>query len=472
MISKMRDSSLTSPQVRQVALNFQPHASQIKADSLAKRFTLNMAGRGWGKTKWKLYRVLKRLAKPNTLGWYVAPQKNQAKDIAWIPLLEILPQEIIARKSDSNLEVELTNGSLILFKGISDPDFRRGARPKIVAGDECQEWDADTWDMVLRPLLVSPGDPSEAILSGTKKIGSWFWKEWHRADKGLIPETAALNFPSMANPLVPASEWENIRRGLEEKGRRHIWLQEYLCDPFDGDETSSEIRYSEFSRVKHLKTPFKIPADWKRFRFIDWGMSHPTICLWAALGPDYILYIYDEIKIQGRSVDAVAEMINKRNVGDAIEFSVLDPSCWRKESDGVSIADRFNRCGIKIIPGKREDKNFSGASLVKSYLAPVSGPPRVQIFSHCFILIDELETLRWDAKTGDDASDALRYGVGVVNSIITGRLPSRSDHVLNGRVDEGDQVVFYEKGNIVRIEPKKRSGLRQGLSYDDLGSPV
>jgi phage terminase large subunit-like protein len=51
----------------------------------------------------------------------------------------------------------------------------------------------------------------------------------------------------------------------------------------------------EFDEQIHVLRKFPpIPVDWRRVRSLDLGFRNPFVCLWGALSPDNILYLYDE----------------------------------------------------------------------------------------------------------------------------------------------------------------------------------
>lgn len=52
--------------------------------------------------------------------------------------------------------------------------------------------------------------------------------------------------------------------------------------------------YKTFSRKQHVVKPFEIPADWRRYRGIDFGFTNPFVCLWFARSPDDVWYLYQE----------------------------------------------------------------------------------------------------------------------------------------------------------------------------------
>ena len=351
------------------------------------------------------------MGKPNSTVWYVTSQLKQAKDILWRRLLQILgPSRALFEPKESELEIYFNNGSLFAIKHAKDIDCRRGPSLSGLGIDEAQDFSGDDFMEVFQPLTKALQAP--AILAGTKKRGSWFLKEWLAVERGQVPQSQAFWFPSTTNPLIPQEEWDMTRLYLTNRNRMDIWENEYVCDPHKDIENDVTLKFMEFSRVKHVCAPFVFPPTFRHFFAEDWGMTdkHPMAALWGAVSQDGTIFIYDEYLVAGVDLKNAATAVLEQGKGRKIEAYVLDEACWKTESDGLSAAIRFSQAGLRpAARGRREDKSMTNASLVKAYLKPVQGPPKLQIFPNCVNLIECLETLRWQDKLGDDMGDALGY---------------------------------------------------------------
>lgn len=327
----------------------------------------------------------------------------------------MLPSSIVESCREDLLEIVLKNGSVIALKGAKDPDVRRGPALDRLALDEIQDFAPEDFETIFRPLLT--GKYGRAILAGTKKYKNWFVYDWLKVEKGLIPQSQAFWFPATSNPTIDPQEWVMIQESLKSKGKEKIWDFEYIGDPHKDEKEEENLKFTEFTRIIHCVSSFIIPDSWKRYRAIDWGQNHPTVCLWAARSPKGVIYIYDELKVRNMSVEQVSRNIHMKTGPAKIEATILDPACWNSESDKSSAALRFNQCGVHVVRGERENKAMSGANLLKDYFKPVDNQPKIFIFSHCNELMDELDTITWEKSIEDDATDALRYLIVFVNRI-------------------------------------------------------
>jgi len=80
------------------------------------------------------------------LCYYIAPTEDQAKEIAWRSLKEMVPPSLTLRTRESDLEIELVNHSLIKLHG---PRFLRGAGLDFVVLYEFAYMPADLWPDVV-----------------------------------------------------------------------------------------------------------------------------------------------------------------------------------------------------------------------------------------------------------------------------------------------------------------------------------
>lgn len=408
---------LSSRKAIPLTLNLDLHQYQAQVDQCQARFIYLLCGRRWGKTILLAWKMARAIAKPRSTVWYVTSQLKQARDIIWRQLLEILePSKRHFKAVETTLEIHFDNGSIIAIKGAKDPDCRRGPSLDFLAIDECQDFIGQDFMTIFRPLLT--GKQGSCILAGTKRIGSWFLNEWLSAEKGEIAHGFPFWFPSTKNPLIPPEEWEMTRKYLQNKGRLDIWENEYVCDPHTRTGNDVELKYPEFDHSLHVIAPFTIPSSYRHFVALDWGMEHPSGAIWAAVSPEGRVFVYDEYREYGKDMGALARDILEKNRGRKIEAYVLDSHCWARESDGKSAALRFMQEGLKpAIKGLREDKVFTGTSLVKSYFRPISGEPMIQIFPNCRHLTEELVVLRWRDRIHDDMTDALRYLLGFLSTL-------------------------------------------------------
>ena len=82
------------------------------------RFRVLVAGRRFGKSYLSCIELLRgAIDKPGETFFYCAPTYRMAKDIAWKTLKSLVPPKWVKSKNESDLKIELVNGSMIELKG-------------------------------------------------------------------------------------------------------------------------------------------------------------------------------------------------------------------------------------------------------------------------------------------------------------------------------------------------------------------
>lgn len=195
---------------------------QHRVITSAARFIALNAGRRFGKTH--LATIALFIAAVNTANavvWYVAPTYRQAKQIAWGKLKAIIPPGYIRAKDETDLRIELRNGSVIALRGSDNPDSLRGVGLDFLVMDECAFQSRDTWTEALRPALSDK--QGRALFISTPCGFNWFY-DLYCAAKGK-PDWETFQFTTLDGGNVPQEEIEAARIDMDER----TFKQEYLA---------------------------------------------------------------------------------------------------------------------------------------------------------------------------------------------------------------------------------------------------
>src|SRR3990167_3643456 len=178
---------------------------QAEVASDKHRFKVICAGRRSGKS------VLARLTllrwALTSIGTYylVSPTYKQAKSIHWVELRKEVPREWIAKSNETELSIQLKNGSVLELKGAENPDALRGVKLRGLVIDEIasiRNWDW-LWQEVLRPTLTDYEAPS--IFISTPKGYNHFF-ELYQQGQGDDAHYRSWKFTSYDNPFVSKDE--------------------------------------------------------------------------------------------------------------------------------------------------------------------------------------------------------------------------------------------------------------------------
>lgn len=151
---------------------------------------------------------------------YVAPQLNQAKDIAWTYLKEYT-SFLSPKVNESELWVELPGGARIRIYGADNPDRLRGIYLDGVVLDEFGDMDPTIWSQVIRPALSDR--KGWACFIGTPKGKNTFYKLWVEAEND--PDWSRLMLKASETGLLDEKELIDARKMMSEDE----FLQEYEC---------------------------------------------------------------------------------------------------------------------------------------------------------------------------------------------------------------------------------------------------
>ena len=210
-----------------IEIPYTPRPQQLDLHRNDKRFKICVSHRRWGKS---VYAVTELLAKALEIKterhdgrfMYLAPYYRQAKQVAWDYLVYYAKDLPGTKINQSELRVDLINGSRIRLGGAGDdPDALRGIFLDGVVLDEYADMSPRVWSEVIRPALVDR--QGWAIFIGTPKGRNHFWRlyedvaddnEWHRT-------------------MYRASETEVLDQNELDAARREMgddeFMQEFEC---------------------------------------------------------------------------------------------------------------------------------------------------------------------------------------------------------------------------------------------------
>lgn len=225
----------------------------------------------------------------------------------------------------------------------------------------------------------------------------------------FIPSLVSDNTFLMAKDRSYLKRLEN----LSEKDRKALLYGQW--DIFDGQY------FDEWNRDIHVVKPFSIPAHWKRYAAMDYGLDMLAV-YFIAVDDVGNACVYSEIYQPNLIISAAAQLI-KSCMTDRPQAFYAPPDLWnRRQDSGQSVAAIFAQQGLMLT--KSVNDRRTGWYAVKEYLHITQDETgaesaRLKIFSNCVNLIRTLPALTHDARNVNDVSttpheythgpDALRY---------------------------------------------------------------
>ena len=272
------------------------------------RWAIAVAHRRAGKTVACVNELIKAAAtcdKANPRFAYIAPQLNQAKDIAWSYLQEYTdcfgPERQVNK---SELWVELpNNGARIRIYGADNPDRLRGIYLDGAVLDEFGDMDPTVWTQVIRPALSDR--KGWAVFIGTPKGKNTFHTLWINAEDD--PDWFSLKLAASQTGLLDDKELSDARKMMSEDE----YAQEYECSfeaAVRGAYYGREMNQAEDdSRVGVVPYDPRLPVHtaW------DLGVSDSTV-IWFIQTTGRETRVIDVLKGEGVGLDWYVKQLQDR----------------------------------------------------------------------------------------------------------------------------------------------------------------
>ncbi len=371
------------------------------------RFRCVIAGRRYGKTHLSIRELCYHAKEPNKECWYVAPSYKMAKQIVWRKLKNKL-QDLnwVKKANETELTLQLRNGSVISLKGADNYDSLRGVGLDFIVLDEFADIDPEAWYETLRPTLSDK--QGRALFIGTPKgIGNWAYEIYQNSIDNA--NWQSYSFTTIDGGRVPQEEIEAAKQDLDERTFR----QEYLAT----FETFAGRIYYGFDRAHNIKSWDK-PIPDVVYIGMDFNIDPMSAVIAVREGDQ--LYVIDEIRLfSSNTQEAVAEI--KSRYGRSKVFVYPDPAGHQRKSSASGATDItiLSNAGFVVKAPRHHTPVRDRINAVNSRLCSSSGIRQLYIDPKCKYTIEGLERQTYkegssqpDKDGGyDHMNDALGYMV-------------------------------------------------------------
>lgn len=366
-------------------------------------------------------------------------------------------------------------GGVICFRNLQDVEQYKSSEFVMIAIDELTEIsDEQQFDfLLLRKHRKMSNVPVIAASNPTGPGRAWVAKRF-----GCInPNTGQKSEEKMINGKVHRSRGYKFIKALpsDNPTLSAEALFELMSKPekerrayFEGDWTVFEGQFFSLDPQVHIFDRNRyIPFEWDRYRAIDKGYSHPTVCLWGAVDYDGCLWVYREYSASGGYQEKHKKEIAALSVYDdqfkeTYRASVGDPSMWsgdRSAAGNKTPAEIFNdkNDGIgtfNLIKARNTDRPGRWMALINALgyeyeIEVVDGvqrkkvirEPRIRIASSCTNLISSIQNAQYNPKKPDDIiKSGGRYDAGMGDDELE-TLGYLWLHVTRARPDPNERVA-------------------------------
>ena len=385
-------------------MKLSPPQKTIATDT--HRFRVAICGRRFGKTHLAIRELAYHARIPNQEIIYVAPSYKMAKNIVWRKLKNRLQDLNWVRKAnETELKLELVNGSTISLKGADNFDSLRGTGNHFIVLDEFSDIDPAAWFEVLRPTLSDTN--GKALFVGTPKgIGNWSYNLYQNSLDD--PEHwSSYQFTTIEGGRVPQAEIDQARRDLDAR----TFKQEYEASFV----TYSGRIYYSFERATNVREPELLDTS---ILHIGADFNVSPICAVVGVIQGDTLYVIDEIRMYSSNTNELADEIKDRYPKSKI-WIYPDPagSARKTSSGGVTDHIILANAGFVVKAPRSHTPVRDRINAVNSRLCDSTGIRHLFISPKCKYTMECLErqvykegTSQPDKDGGwDHMNDALGY---------------------------------------------------------------
>lgn len=384
------------------------------------RYTCYGGARGGGKS-WAIIRkaVLLALYYPQIQILIVRREYDQLENPIIQPMLKLLQPGTYGYNKTDHL-LTFVNGSKVKFSNM--PDYSSTVEGKFQGNN----WDVLFIDEATQ-FLESEFRGLDAIIRGDNGLPKrvyltcnpggigHFWVKRLFVDRKFQKEENPDDYVFIQATVDDNKnidkEYINVLNNLPEDVRR--------AHRYGDWNALSGVYFEEFTDGLHTCKPFPIPAHWKRYRSMDYGLDM-HFCIWVAVDETGRCYVYRQFA-QANMVVSEAAMIQREltRADEGIAYTIAPPDLWaRNRETGKSQASTFAENGVVLY---RADNNRQQGWYALKELLKVKedGKPGIIIFETCANLIDCLKCLQHDKTNPNDVAkqphelthgpDALRY---------------------------------------------------------------
>lgn len=164
--------------------------------------------------------------------WHIFPTYSEAKDAVWRDphmMFSMIPQQMIAKRNDSELVLTFVNGSVLQLMGADNPDTLRGAGPVGCVLDEFATMKYEAWQ-IIEPILRA--NDGWAWFIGTPKGKNHLFEFYQRGLQGH-KEWKSFFLTADKSGLFTPDQLEASKLSMTQK----MFSQEMMCDFLETEGT-------------------------------------------------------------------------------------------------------------------------------------------------------------------------------------------------------------------------------------------
>ena len=410
-MNQSKSKSNGKKKIKIVEVPYRPREYQLEVHKNRKRFSVLVCHRRFGKSVLSINELIKTAAdKPRSLCAFIAPTYRQGKSIAW-EYLKFYTQPLLkigGTRNESELRIDLFNGSRIQIFGADNPDSIRGMGFDAVVLDEYAIMAPRVWTEIVRPAVADK--LGWVLFIGTPMGHNQFWEVYDYALRGHDDWYGKL-YRASDTKVIPVEELEQARSIMTPEQ----YEQEFECSftaAVSGSYYGRLITKAEKDgRIGNVPIDDNVGVE----TWWDLGIGDST-AIWFAQRVGQEIHLVDYYETSGESLAHYADVLNEKNYSYTSHIAPHDIMA-RELGTGKSRLEVANELGINfdIAPKLEVDH---GIESVRNAL-----PNCYFDREKCKVGLDALRQYRkqWDEKNQvfknkplhnwcSHAADSFRYG--------------------------------------------------------------
>lgn len=237
-----------------------------------------IAGRRFGKSLFGSIAGAEEATIPNTIGWACAPTNPKLHRYVIPAFQKMIPREWVADWSSEFLDLRLTNGSLIHFQTLEDPDQGRGQGLDWLWVDEVCELTEDHWNVISPSLADKQG---VAFFTTSPRSFDWVYDQLYKPAEDGVPGYWGLHARTFDNPIFHTKEGAEFLEREKDRMPDTMYRQEYEADfviftgAVYGAALDPQILRTD-EQIKQIIPEWPEIGSWRQVIVgLDTGADHP-----------------------------------------------------------------------------------------------------------------------------------------------------------------------------------------------------
>ena len=342
------------------------HTSNLTAPRIFDRL-LVLSGRGGGKTLIGAHAAREEMMVPNSIGWVMGPTYKVLHDSTFPTLIRLIPPEWVARWDPEHMEVRLTNGAMVAFRSLEDPERARG--PHGVGWgwfDEAAQCPERAYD-VFEPTLIAAG----GIVICTTTVMGYDWTYDKIEKRALVykePGYWTCRFWTEENPLFRSSPvmMKQIERAKTSMAPA-FYAQEYKAERRNATGLVYDFELVEKQTLLNAAEVKKFIPEWPNIDpsrpcivGLDSGADHPFGAVLIVATERGLVVVAEYLK----RMQAVSQQLGA--ISQAFGCSRFANLKWAANKNEANLRLEWGLKGIGVIPA--ENKHEIGIQRVQAWL--------------------------------------------------------------------------------------------------------